>query len=188
MMTGLTMLSIAVMVVLDQLSKWLAVVYLRPMGSVPFIPGVLRLTYAHNTGAAFSMLAGRQELLIAVTAAAMLVMIWLLLRRKMTNGFAHWGLAMIVGGGIGNLIDRVLNGYVVDYFDVVFMKFAIFNVADCFVVVGCVCLFVGVLFSEAFDARRAKKAAKVSGATKTDVSEAAALEASSEAKEITDAE
>ena len=66
---------------------------------------------------------------------------------------------MVVGGGIGNLIDRVLNGYVVDYFDVVFMKFAIFNVADCFVVVGCVCLFIGVLFSEAFDARRTRKAA-----------------------------
>ena len=73
-------------------------VYLR----LPATPG--------DIGAAFSMLAGRQELLIGVTAIAMLVMLWLLLRRKMTNAFAHWGLAMIVGGGIGNLIDRVLNG------------------------------------------------------------------------------
>lgn len=159
-MIWLTVFSIIVMVVLDQLSKWLAVVYLAPVGSVPFIPGVLRLTYAHNTGAAFSMLAGRQELLIGVTAAAMLVMLWLLLRRKMPNAFAHWGLAMIVGGGIGNLIDRVLNGYVVDYFDVIFMKFAIFNVADCFVVVGCVMLFIGVLFSEKFDVLRERKAAR----------------------------
>ncbi len=163
-MIWLTVFGIIVMVVLDQLSKWLAVVYLAPVGSVPFIPGVLRLTYAHNTGAAFSMLAGRQELLIGVTAIAMLVMLWLLLRRKMTNAFAHWGLAMIVGGGIGNLIDRVLNGYVVDYFDVIFMKFAIFNVADCFVVVGCVMLFIGVLFSEKFDARREKKAARKTAA------------------------
>lgn len=158
-MIWLTVLSILIMVVLDQLSKWLAVVYLQPVGSVPFIPGVLRLTYAHNTGAAFSMLAGKQEFLIGVTAVAMLVMLCILLRRKAPNAFAHWGLAMVVGGGIGNLIDRVLNGYVVDYFDVVFMKFAIFNVADCFVVVGCVCLFIGVLFSEAFDARRTRKAA-----------------------------
>lgn len=158
-MIWLTVLSILIMVVLDQLSKWLAVVYLQPVGSVPFIPGVLRLTYAHNTGAAFSMLAGKQEFLIGITAVAMLVMLCILLRRKAPNAFAHWGLAMVVGGGIGNLIDRVLNGYVVDYFDVVFMKFAIFNVADCFVVVGCVCLFIGVLFSEAFDARRTRKAA-----------------------------
>ena len=164
-MIWLTVFSILVMVVLDQLSKWMAVVYLQPVGSVPFIPGVLRLTYAHNTGAAFSMLSGRQEFLIGVTVAAMLVMLVLLLRRKASNAFEHWGLALIVGGGIGNLIDRVLNGYVVDYFDVEFMKFAIFNVADCFVVVGCICLFIGVLFSEAFDARRAKKAAKAAGAS-----------------------
>lgn len=160
-MIWLTVCSILVMVVLDQLSKWAAVVYLQPLGSVPFIPGVLRLTYAHNTGAAFSMLAGEQTLLIGITVAAMLVMLGILLRGKASNAFEHWGLAMIVGGGIGNLIDRVLNGYVVDYFDVVFMKFAIFNVADCFVVVGCICLFVGVLFSEAFAARRAKKATKM---------------------------
>ena len=158
-MIWLTACSILVMVVLDQLSKWAAVMYLQPLGSVPFIPGVLRLTYAHNTGAAFSMLAGEQTLLIGITAVAMLVMLGILLRGKASNAFEHWGLAMIVGGGIGNLIDRVLNGYVVDYFDVVFMKFAIFNVADCFVVVGCVCLFIGVLFSEAFDARRTRRAA-----------------------------
>ena len=160
-MIWLTVFGILAMVVLDQLSKWAAVVYLQPLGSVPFIPGVLRLTYAHNTGAAFSMLAGEQTLLIGITAAAMLVMLGILLRGKASNAFEHWGLAMIVGGGIGNLIDRVLNGYVVDYFDVVFMKFAIFNVADCFVVVGCICLFVGVLFSEVFAARRAKKATKM---------------------------
>lgn len=170
-MIWLTVLSILTMVVLDQLSKWLAVVYLQPVGSVPFIPGVLRLTYAHNTGAAFSMLAGKQEFLIGVTAVAMLVMLCILLRRKAPNAFAHWGLAMVVGGGIGNLIDRVLNGYVVDYFDVVFMKFAIFNVADCFVVVGCVCLFIGVLFSEAFDARRARRAAAKAPETAADTEE-----------------
>ena len=128
-------------------------------GVQPLIPKVVSLMNIHNTGAAFSMLAGKQEFLIGVTAVAMLVMLCILLRRKAPNAFAHWGLAMVVGGGIGNLIDRVLNGYVVDYFDVVFMKFAIFNVADCFVVVGCVCLFIGVLFSEAFDARRTRRAA-----------------------------
>ena len=170
-MIWLTVFGILAMVVLDQLSKWLAVVYLQPVGSVPFIPGVLRLSYAHNTGAAFSMLAGKQEFLIGVTAVAMLVMLGILLRRKSSNAFEHWGLAMIVGGGIGNLIDRVLNGYVVDYCDVVFMKFAIFNVADCFVVVGCICLFVGVLFSEFFAARRAKKAAKAAGVSAAPVTE-----------------
>ena len=188
-MMWLTVFSILVMVVLDQFSKWAAVVYLQPLGTVPFLPGVLQLTYAHNTGAAFSMLAGKQTLLIGVTAVAMLVMLTLLLRRKTSNAFEYWGLAMIVGGGIGNLIDRVLNGYVVDYFDVVFMKFAIFNVADCFVVVGCICLFVGVLFGDAFAARRAAKEAKTSGVTETAAPAEAALEAAApEAKENPDAE
>ncbi len=158
-MMWLTVLSIAAMVALDQLSKWWAVAYLQPQGSLPLIPGVLQLTYALNDGAAFSMLAGRQTLLIGVTVAAMLVMLVILLWRKAPNAFVHWGLTLVVGGGIGNLIDRVLNGVVVDYFEVLFMEFAIFNVADCFVVVGCVMLFIGVLFEEKFAARCRKKAA-----------------------------
>lgn len=156
-MMWLTAFGIAAMVVLDQLSKWWATAELLPVGSVPLIPGVLQLRYVLNDGAAFSMLAGRQGLLIAVTAAAMLVMLGILLLGKAENGVVHWSLAMIVGGGIGNLIDRVLNGVVVDYFEVLFMEFAVFNVADCFVVVGCILLFIGILFSERIQAYSAKK-------------------------------
>ena len=160
-MMWLTMLSIAAMVVLDQLSKWWATAELLPVDSIPLIPGVLQLRYALNDGAAFSILAGRQDFLILVTAAALLVMLGILLLGKAENALVHWSLAMIVGGGIGNLIDRILNGVVVDYFEVLFMEFAICNVADWFVVVGCILLFIGILFSEKITARRTGKPAAV---------------------------
>ena len=81
-------------------------------------------------------------------------MLALLVLGKTANALTRWGLTLIVGGGIGNLIDRVLHGVVVDFFDVTFMQYAIFNVADCFVTVGCVLLFVGILFAERLAARR----------------------------------
>ena len=149
----LTVLSIAVLVALDQLSKYWATAVLQPVGTLPFLPGVMQLTYALNDGAAFSIFAGRQGLLIAVTTAALAVMLALLVLGKTANALTRWGLTLIVGGGIGNLIDRVLHGVVVDFFDVTFMQYAIFNVADCFVTVGCVLLFVGILFAERLAAR-----------------------------------
>ena len=98
-MMWLTMLSIAAVVVLDQLSKWWATAELLPVDSIPLIPGVLQLRYALNDGAAFSILAGRQDFLILVTAAALLVMLGILLLGKAENALVHWSLAMIVGGG-----------------------------------------------------------------------------------------
>lgn len=161
----LTLGSIALLVVLDQLSKLWAVQVLQPVGSMPFLPGVLQLRYVLNDGAAFSLFAGRQGLLIGVTSVALAVMLWLLLAKKTSTAFTHWGLVLIVAGGLGNLVDRILNGVVVDFFDVLFMNFAVFNVADCFVTVGCVLLFIGILFEEKLKAHSAKKQTKQNPAT-----------------------
>ncbi len=155
----LSMLCILLLVVLDQLSKYWTLMVLQPVGSMPFIPGVLQLRFVLNDGAAFSMFAGKQTMLIIVTSIFMLIMLVMLLTKWLPNAWCHWGLVLIVGGGIGNLIDRVLNGAVVDMFEVLFMEFAVFNVADCFVTVGCVLLFIGILFSEKIEAAQKKKAA-----------------------------
>lgn len=143
-----SVISIFILVILDQLSKWWATVFLAPVGTMPFLPGIMQLTYALNDGAAFSMLAGRQKMLILITTVTLLVMLALLLWDKGLNGWERWGLRLIIGGGIGNLIDRVLNGVVVDYFEVTFVEYAIFNVADCFVTVGCILLCIGILFGD----------------------------------------
>ena len=114
MISGLLSLAgAAILVVIDQLIKHWATAALLPVGSMDVLPGVVELRYCLNDGMAFSMLAGKQGLLIGMT---------------------------VLGGGVGNLIDRVLNGVVVDYINVLFMRFAVFNFADI-----CVCVGVGLL-------------------------------------------
>ena len=84
---------------------------------------------------------------MVLTVAFVVFAMWVLLARKITHPFGRWTLALIVAGAVGNLIDRALNGYVVDMFEVLFMNFAIFNVADIFVVVGGIgfCIYFGFL-------------------------------------------
>ena len=119
---------------------------LLPVGSMDVLPGVVELRYCLNDGMAFSMLAGKQGLLIGMTSVMLLAVLILLFVRKMPlTERAAW--TLVLGGGVGNLIDRVLNGVVVDYINVLFMRFAIFNFADICVCVG-VALWVLVIFLE----------------------------------------
>ena len=129
----------AVLVVVDQLIKAWATAVLAPVGTMPLLPGIIQLRYVLNDGAAFSMLAGKQGFLIAFTGAALAaVAVYLAIRRPKGLDRAAW--LLILAGGIGNLIDRVANHMVVDYLDVQFMTFAVFNFADV-----CVCTGVGLL-------------------------------------------
>ena len=140
MISGLlSLLGAAVLVVLDQLIKHWATVALLPMGSMEVLPGIVELRYCLNDGMAFSMLAGRQGLLIGVTSVMLVAVLVMLFVRKMPLA-ERIAWTLVLGGGVGNLIDRVLNGVVVDYINVLFMHFAIFNFADI-----CVCVGVGLL-------------------------------------------
>ena len=105
------------------------------------LPPLLRLTRVHNYGAAWSSFSGARWLLIALTAAGMCAIAWLLVK-IVRHPLGQWSLAIILGGGIGNLIDRVRLGYVVDMLDTMFMDFPVFNVADVFVVCGTVCALI----------------------------------------------
>ena len=147
MISGLlSLLGAAVLVVLDQLIKHWATAALLPVGSMDVLPGVVELRYCLNDGMAFSMLAGKQGLLIGMTSVMLLAVLIMLFVRKMPlTERAAW--TLVLGGGVGNLIDRVLNGVVVDYINVLFMRFAIFNFADICVCVG-VGLWVLVIFLE----------------------------------------
>ncbi|MEG0168342.1 MAG: signal peptidase II [Ruthenibacterium sp.] len=138
----------AALVILDQITKMLATTYLAPVGVLPFIPGVMQLRYILNDGAAFSILSGNRFFLIAVTSVALLALTLYLLFKKPQSRFEHFAWVLILAGGIGNLIDRVLNGVVVDFFEVTFMNFAVFNVADCFVCVGAALLLLFFVLEE----------------------------------------
>ncbi len=135
-------------VILDRLSKILAVKYLAPIGSYPLIKDIFHLTFAKNDGAAFSILSNKQLFLIIVTAIVICFVLGLLYK-SVSTGASPWfslSLALIAGGAIGNWIDRIVYNYVVDYFEFRFINFAIFNVADVFIVCGTILMCYLVIF------------------------------------------
>ena len=130
---------VAVLVGADQLIKLWAVQVLEPVGAMPLIPHVVELRFVLNPGMAFSLLSGKQLFLIAATGAALLLVAYWLFFRSRGRKLQQAALILVLGGGIGNLIDRVLNGEVVDYINLLFMRFAVFNFADI-----CVCVVVAL--------------------------------------------
>lgn len=131
---------IAALVAADQGIKLWASSVLQPATAMPVIPGIVELRFVLNDGMAFSMLSGKQSFLIGVTSLALCVVAYLLFTGKMFGRVGNAGLLLVLAGGIGNLIDRALNGVVVDYINLLFMRFAVFNFADI-----CVCVGVGLL-------------------------------------------
>ena len=129
----------------DQAVKFLVVNTMSPGESEPLLPPLLQLTRVHNYGAAWSSFSGARWLLIALTAAGMCAIAWLLVK-IVRHPLGQWSLAIILGGGIGNLIDRVRLGYVVDMLDTMFMDFPVFNVADIGITVGVVLALFGYMF------------------------------------------
>ncbi len=137
----------ASIVAADQITKYLTVANIPLYQDVPFLPGVLGLTYTQNTGAAFSSFSGMQWLfiLIFVVFTGLLLLEYFKKPQPFTT-FERWCIAAIYGGGLGNVIDRVRLGYVVDMLKTEFMTFPIFNVADCFITCGCIALAVSLIF------------------------------------------
>ena len=139
------LLAVAALVGIDQAVKLWAVNVLQPVGAMPLIPHVVELRFVLNQGMAFSLLSGKQLFLIIATSAALLAVAYGLFFRSRGKYLQQAALLLILAGGIGNLIDRVLNGEVVDYINLLFMRFAVFNFADICVCVG-VALWVLVIF------------------------------------------
>lgn len=131
----------------DQLTKYLVVENIPFAGSVGFVPGVMELTYVKNNGAAFSSFQGMRWLFVAVFLVLTVLLIWEYRTKYMPfTAFDRWCIAAIYGGGLGNVIDRVFRGYVVDMLKTQFMDFPVFNVADCFITCGCIVLIVHLLY------------------------------------------
>ena len=127
---------IAVLTAADQLIKYFVLTYLKPIGEKLVIPGVLRFTYVENDGAMMGLFGGKAQIMMWITVVIIAVLLALLMMKKIKFGFNYCCLVAIIAGGIGNLIDRFRLGFVVDYIDVLFVKFYVFNFADCLVTVG----------------------------------------------------
>ena len=135
----------AVIVVLDQLAKYLTVANIALYDAIPFIPGLLELTYIQNTGAAFSSFEGQQWLFALIFVLFTGMILYEYFKKPMPfNALERWCIAAIYGGGLGNMIDRVRLGYVVDMIHTTFMDFPVFNVADCFITCGCAVMMVSL--------------------------------------------
>lgn len=140
-------LFVGAIVGLDQLVKVLTVANLALHETAPLIPGVLQLTYVRNTGAAFSSFEGQQWLFALIFLVFTGLILWEYFKKPMAfTGFERWCIAAIYGGGLGNMIDRLRLGYVVDMFETVFIDFPVFNVADCFITCGCAALMIHLAF------------------------------------------
>lgn len=134
----------AALVVLDQIVKYLVRANIPLGGSVPFIPHLLDLTYVQNTGAAFSMLRSHTWVLTLISTVVVVAMCALLVKGFFKNRLGLFSAALVLAGGMGNLIDRVVFGFVTDMFQTIFVDFAVFNVADCCITVGVPLLFLYV--------------------------------------------
>lgn len=165
-MPVMVLLLAAAVVLSDQLIKIAVVQFLKPVGSVTVIPGLLDLVYVENTGAAFGLFADQRWVFITLTIIFVIVLIAVLFRLKITNKIYFTAMFLILGGAVGNLIDRIFNGFVVDYLQLSFFP-PVCNLADYCVVIGVVLMLIYVLFfTDFFDGekkrKKNKKKAKVS--------------------------
>ena len=153
---------------LDQLTKILIDSNMQLHQSIPIIsfgdPNVLNITYERNPGAAFSILEGKQLFLILFTAVVIVVMLYLMLSKRVKKPTYIWSMSLIVAGGIGNLIDRVIRGEVVDFIDVRIINFAVFNVADICAVLGALGLLLFVVADEIKEQKNKRSAKKSTAA------------------------
>ena len=134
-------------VVADQFTKYLVVENIPLYGYADGLKGLFHLTYVQNTGAAFSSFEGMRWLFVLIFAIFTVFLVWEFSKNHWGfSALERWLLVAIYAGGLGNVIDRVRLGYVVDMIDLDFMDFPVFNVADCFITCGCIALMVHLIF------------------------------------------
>ena len=141
-------LTIVLLIVLDQLVKW-AIVSNIKIGEVKgFIPSIMSLTYLQNTGADFSILENQQWLFTIITLLVIGGAIWYLIKNIKGSFWLISGLTLIIAGGLGNFIDRLRQGFVVDMFQFDFINFAVFNVADTYLTFGVLIMLLVIIKEE----------------------------------------
>ncbi|MBQ4273618.1 MAG: signal peptidase II, partial [Clostridia bacterium] len=152
---------------LDQLTKWLTVVNLDLHETFPLWQDVFHFTHERNTGMAFGMLKDHRWVFMVFSTVAIVALLVYLFRFRPESRWMQVSMAFIVGGGIGNMIDRVFLGYVVDFFDFRLINFAVFNVADSFVCIGAG-MMIAYLLVDLIREIRLERAKKAAGEEKND--------------------
>lgn len=139
---------IIALTIVDQLSKILVINTISGVKTVPIFENVFHLTYWENRGAAFGIMQNQRLILLIITIAVVVFACVYMVAKKPKSFMFTSSLTLLIGGAIGNMIDRIFKGYVVDFLDFRLIDFPIFNVADCFVVVGAILLCIYLIFIE----------------------------------------
>ncbi len=145
-----------ILIFVDQLSKWLAVIFLQGNGTVGVIPFLFNFTYVENRGAAWGMFSEQRWIFILISSVAILALFVFLFIERPKNKLLLSALFLILSGGIGNMIDRLLLGYVVDFIEFAFMDFPVFNIADSCVCIGAALLILYLIITMIEDHKNAE--------------------------------
>jgi len=144
----LALIFCVVLVAADRAGKLLAVRFLQPVGTAPLIPGFINLTYVENTGVSFGLFVGGRWVFVIVSLVVMGVIVYLYRKISRERRLLRFSTLLILSGAFGNMIDRLLHGFVVDFFCFEFINFPVFNVADCLIVVGTIMFAAILIFSK----------------------------------------
>lgn len=149
----ITTLSVALLVIIDQITKLLALTYIKPVNTIVVIKDVLSFTYVENKGAAFGIMQNARWIFIIFTIAVIAALIFYTIKKAPSSRLYYVSVGLIIAGGVGNLIDRIFRGFVVDMIQVTFIDYPVFNFADCCVVMGAIlfCIYVLKYDSKAED-------------------------------------
>ncbi len=147
----------AVLVIIDQIIKYFVSAYLQPVGSINVIDNLFSLVYVENRGVAFGMFSGMHWVFIALTSVLLAIIIFYMFKKRPKGRFFYICAALIVGGGVGNLIDRIFYGYVIDYISLSFFP-PVCNFADYCITAGTILLVIYLLFfSDMLDSSKKAK-------------------------------
>ena len=139
---------VIVLVLGDQLLKWYIFNTLARGETMAFIPGIVQLTHVQNTGIAFGLLRDFQWIPMVLNPIIVLGLVLLMWRGIIADKAQRWAMSAIIAGALGNLIDRFVHGFVLDMFDLLFIRFAVFNLADSFITLGAIALIIAYVREE----------------------------------------
>ncbi len=163
----------AILVVLgfavDRVMKLLTTLYLKPISTIEIIPGIFSFTYVENRGAAWGMFEGQRWPLIIFTVCVCACLIWFLIRNySKTTVLFKISMGLILAGALGNMFDRIVNGYVVDMLHATFIDYPVFNGADCMLVIGVILLGIYILFFDKVFFQEKNKSSAAEGKSSVD--------------------
>ncbi len=148
---------IVLLVIVDQLIKYVVDTLLKPVGTKILIPNILQLRYLENDGAMMGFMGGKTAVMTVLSVICFIVVAVLIFSGKITNKVDYVSLVMICAGGFGNIIDRIFRGFVIDFIEVLFIDFYVFNFADCLITVSAFLLLFNQVYL-IFKEQREKKA------------------------------